>query len=102
MGKENETGVRAVPRAPGPAVAARLYWVAAGTRKVTGGVEVCGNKIVDAPPVWKNWIGRSFSTFKAYYNAEVKELVYCARCTESSGSKVSAVRHADGTCPRAR
>lgn len=32
-----------------------------------GGVTVNGNKIIDAPPIWRGWIGRAWSSFKAYY-----------------------------------
>ena len=41
-----------------------------------GGVTVRGNKIVDAPPIWRGWIGRAWSSFQAYNKPTRMEEIY--------------------------
>jgi hypothetical protein len=42
-----------------------LYWVDTGF--ACSGVEVQGNRITAAPPIFRGWIGHAWSTFRAYY-----------------------------------
>lgn len=70
MVTKNEKRDPTVPGTSGPPV--RTFWIDTG--KACGGIGVIGNKIVDAPPIWKGWIGRAFTSFVAYYKPTVKTL----------------------------
>ncbi len=52
----------------------KLFYVDTGF--ACGGVAVNGNKIIDAPPIWRGWIGRAWSSFQAYYKPIRMEEIY--------------------------
>ena len=47
-----------------------FYWVDTGF--ACGGVEVRNGKIVDAPPIFRSWIGRDWHNFIWKYKPKVK------------------------------
>ena len=45
-------------------------WKWVDTGFACGGLEVKGNRIIAAPPIWRGWVGRAYSSFIAYYHAK--------------------------------